>query len=59
VTQTPEPWSVYWQDGALNSCITGCQEQDARIVNDFWQISQRHYRTMPGDWIWPQAMVLS
>jgi len=37
VTQTPEPWSVYWEGGALNSCITSSQEQDARVVNDFWQ----------------------
>jgi len=37
VNDTHEPWSMYWEGGALNSCITGSQEQDARVIASFWQ----------------------
>lgn len=28
---------MYWEGGALNSCITGSEEQDARVIASFWQ----------------------
>lgn len=29
---------MYWEGGALNSCITGSEEQDARVFADYWQV---------------------
>lgn len=37
MNDTHEPWSMYWEGGALNSCITGSEEQDARVIENFWQ----------------------
>jgi len=44
VTKTQNPWSMYWEGGALNSCITGSEEKDAKAVADFWQ---RFAATLP------------
>ena len=38
MNETHEPWSMYWDGGALNSCITGSEEEDAQAIASFWQI---------------------
>ncbi|MEP6389607.1 MAG: methyltransferase domain-containing protein [Halioglobus sp.] len=44
MTETQNPWSIYWEGGPLNSCITGSEEKDAKAVADFWQ---RFAATLP------------
>ena len=44
MTKTQNPWSMYWEGGALNSCITGSEEQDAQVIANLWQ---RFAATLP------------
>ncbi|MEP4486357.1 MAG: methyltransferase domain-containing protein [Halioglobus sp.] len=37
MNENHEPWSMYWEGGALNSCITGSEEQDAQVIANLWQ----------------------
>ncbi len=37
-TVNSDPWTIYWQENRLDSCVPTYSEKDSRHIADFWQM---------------------